>query len=126
VSVDTYKPEVRPRGRDGGREDRQRRSAAYATRSWRAFCALSGAGLVVMHTAARATGNAARSPTLYEDVAAEVLEFLRERIEVALERGMRREQLIVDPGPGLRQDACSDDPFASRRGAAAGARTACV
>src|SRR5258708_27257443 len=40
-----------------------------------------------------------QEPDLYEIVAAEVIEFLRERIEVALERGMRREQLIVDPGP---------------------------
>jgi dihydropteroate synthase len=51
-----------------------------------------------MHTAA-APRERRQDPALYDDVAGEVLAFLRERIGLALEHGMAREQLIVDPGP---------------------------
>jgi len=62
------------------------------------LCAETGAGLVLIHTAA-APRERRQDPGLYGDVAAEVLDFLRARIELALERGVQREQLIVDPGP---------------------------
>jgi dihydropteroate synthase len=35
----------------------------------------------------------------YDDVAADVVAFVRERIEVARARGVREEQIVVDPGP---------------------------
>jgi dihydropteroate synthase len=35
----------------------------------------------------------------YDDVAADVQAFLRERIELALDHGVAREQLVLDPGP---------------------------
>jgi dihydropteroate synthase len=53
---------------------------------------------VLMHTAA-APRERRQDPGLYDDVVAEVLAFLTERIELALARGVQREQLIVDPGP---------------------------
>ena len=37
----------------------------------------------------------------YDDVVAEVMDFLRERIEAALEAGIARENIIVDPGFGF-------------------------
>jgi len=40
-----------------------------------------------------------QDPDLYGDVTAEVLAFLRERVAVALARGVAPEQLILDPGP---------------------------
>jgi dihydropteroate synthase len=51
-----------------------------------------------MHTAA-APRERRQDPDLYEDVAAEVHAFLAERIDLAMERGVSAEQLIVDPGP---------------------------
>jgi dihydropteroate synthase len=59
-------------------------------------CAESGAALVVMHTRARPKEKAFPS---YDDVAADVKEFLRERMAFARERGVADEQLVVDPGP---------------------------
>ncbi|MEA2409991.1 MAG: dihydropteroate synthase [Thermoleophilaceae bacterium] len=59
-------------------------------------CALSGAALVVMHTRARPKEKVFPG---YDDVMADVLGFLRERIAVALERGVAEEQIVVDPGP---------------------------
>ena len=73
-------------------------------------CAQTGAALVVMHTRA-APKQRLQDPDLYGDVLAEVLAFLRERIDVALERRRRPEQLIVDPGrtsprPRRRRSGC--------------------
>jgi dihydropteroate synthase len=59
-------------------------------------CASSGAALVVMHTRARPKEKAFPG---YDDVAADVLTFLRERMEVARAHGVGEEQLVVDPGP---------------------------
>ena len=59
-------------------------------------CARSGAALVVMHTRARPKEKAFPP---YEDVVADVLSFLRERMELAVRRGVSEEQLVVDPGP---------------------------
>jgi dihydropteroate synthase len=59
-------------------------------------CAASGAALVVMHTRARPKEKAFPR---YEDVGADVLAFLRERIELARSRGVGEEQIVVDPGP---------------------------
>lgn len=55
----------------------------------------SGAGLVLMHT--RAAPKKAHFPS-YEDPVQDVLEFLRERITQATDRGVAREQILLDPG----------------------------
>jgi dihydropteroate synthase len=59
-------------------------------------CAESGAALVVMHTRARPKEKAFPG---YDDVTADILDFLRERMAFARERGVTDEQLVVDPGP---------------------------
>ncbi len=59
------------------------------------MAAASGAGLVVMHT--RAEPKHAHFPD-YEDPVADVLEFLSERIAVAVARGVEADQLLLDPG----------------------------
>jgi dihydropteroate synthase len=97
VSVDTYKPEVARAAIAAGakivNDVSGLRDPALAD-----VCAETGAGLVLMHTAA-APRERRQDPALYDDVVGEVLAFLRERIGLALEHGMAREQLIVDPGP---------------------------
>lgn len=55
----------------------------------------SGAGLVVMHT--RAAPKQVHFPG-YEDPLLDVLEFLRERITLATDRGVAPEQILIDPG----------------------------
>jgi dihydropteroate synthase len=97
VSVDTYKPDVARAAVAAGAKIVNDVSGLRDP-DLAGVCAETGAGLVLMHTAA-APRERRQEPDLYEDVAAEVLAFLGERIELALERGMRREQLIVDPGP---------------------------
>ena len=59
-------------------------------------CAESGAALVLMHT--RVPPKVKGFPR-YEDVFADVVAFLRERMGVALERGVDEDQIVLDPGP---------------------------
>jgi dihydropteroate synthase len=95
VSVDTWKPEVARASVAAGaamiNDVSGLRDPDLADAS-----ATSGAALVVMHT--RAAPKAKEFPE-YEDVAADVVEFVRERIEVARARGVDEEQIVVDPGP---------------------------
>jgi dihydropteroate synthase len=60
------------------------------------LAARTGAALVLMHTRAEPKREAFPD---YDDVAADVEAFLRERIDVALDHGVAREQLVLDPGP---------------------------
>lgn len=97
VSVDTYKPEVARAAIAAGagivNDVSGLRDLELAS-----ICAETGAALVLMHTRA-APRERLQDPDLYDDVTAEVLAFLRERIVAALDLGVAPEQLIVDPGP---------------------------
>jgi dihydropteroate synthase len=97
VSVDTYKPAVARAAIAAGasivNDVSGLRDPELAT-----VCAQTGAALVVMHTRA-APKQRVQDPDLYEDIMADVLSFLEERIAVALRAGVEREQLILDPGP---------------------------
>jgi dihydropteroate synthase len=61
-------------------------------------CAAADAGLVITHT--RAAPKLKAFPS-YDDVAGDVVEFLRERVRLARERGVGEERLVLDPGPDL-------------------------
>jgi dihydropteroate synthase len=97
VSVDTYKPPVARAAIAAGaaivNDVSGLRDPELADE-----CASGGAALVVTHTLAppRVRRN---EEDLYGDIVDEVTRFLRERSELALERGLLPEQLIVDPGP---------------------------
>ncbi len=97
ISVDTYKPPVALAAIEAGASIVNDVSGLLAP-ELAEVCAQTGAALVVMHTRARPRQRL-QDPGLYEDVVEDVLAFLRERIVVALQRGVEREQLIVDPGP---------------------------
>ena len=98
VSVDTYKPQVAAAAIAAGASIVNDVSALRDPELAR-VCARTGAALVVMHTRA-APKRRLQDEGLYgEEVCGEVIELLRERIEVALAAGMSTEQLMVDPGP---------------------------
>lgn len=97
VSVDTYKPLVaRAALRAGGSilNDVSGLLHPEVVDS----CVETGAALVVMHTAARPKVRL-QDKDLYGDVTREVVDFLTDRTEVALARGLARESVILDPGP---------------------------
>ena len=97
VSVDTYKPAVARAAIAAGaaivNDVSGLRDPELAD-----VCAQTGAGLVLMHTRAMPKEKLL-DPSLDGRVVADVERFLRERIELALERGMDFEQLMLDPGP---------------------------
>jgi dihydropteroate synthase len=97
VSVDTYKPAV-ARAAIAAGAGIVNDVSGLRDRELASVCAESGAALVLMHTRA-APRERMQDPHLYDDVTAEVLAFLRERIAIARSAGVREEQLIVDPGP---------------------------
>jgi dihydropteroate synthase len=97
VSVDTYKPAVARAAIAAGarivNDVSGLRDPELAD-----VCAHTGAALVLMHTLA-APRERLQDPDLYDDVTGEVIAFLRERMALAISRGVESEQLIVDPGP---------------------------
>jgi dihydropteroate synthase len=95
VSVDTFKADVARAAIDAGAAMINDVSGLLDPGVADA-CAASGAALVVMHTRARPKEKAFPG---YDDVMADVLGFLRERMDVARGCGVHEEQLVVDPGP---------------------------
>jgi dihydropteroate synthase len=96
VSVDTWKPLVAEAALDAGahvlNDVSGLRDPALADAAAR-----TGAALVVMHT--RAAPKEEHFADYRGDVVSDVVSFVAERCALALSRGVRPEQLIVDPGP---------------------------
>lgn len=66
------------------------------------LAARTGAGLVVTHSLAAPRTHLPRPH--YDDVVAEVRDFLADRVARAEAAGVRRGQLVVDPGPDLNKN----------------------
>jgi dihydropteroate synthase len=95
VSVDTWKAPVVRAALDAGahliNDVSGLRDPAIAQE-----CGRAGAGLVVMHT--RATPKVKSFPR-YTDVVHDVVRFLASRVEAAVQLGVARDAIVVDPGP---------------------------
>ena len=99
VSVDTYKPDVARAAIAAGaaivNDISGLRDPELAD-----VCAESGAALVVTHTRAKPKEKLL-DRDLDGQVVADIERFLEQRIELAMDRGVDFEQLILDPGPDL-------------------------
>jgi dihydropteroate synthase len=98
LSVDTRKPEVASAALDAGASvvndiGGGRNSALLETVS------RTGAGVVLMHMLGEP--KTMQDDPRYDDVVAEVHEFLRERIEAAVFAGIPEERICIDPGIGF-------------------------
>ena len=97
VSVDTYKPAVARAAIAAGasivNDVSGLRDPELAN-----VCAETGAALVIMHTRV-APKRKLLDPSYDGRIVADVHDFLAERIELAVGRGMALEQLMLDPGP---------------------------
>jgi dihydropteroate synthase len=97
ISVDTYKPAVAEAAIAAGahivNDVSGLRDPELAE-----VCAGTGAGLVLMHTRVPPKGTLL-DPGFYDDVVADVREFLSERMAIAEAAGLHPEQLVLDPGP---------------------------
>jgi dihydropteroate synthase len=97
ISVDTYKPAVAAAAIEAGASMVNDVSGLRDVELAR-VCARTGAALVIMHTRV-APKVTLLDPGAYTDVVADVVAFLRERMEVAVSAGVAPEQIVLDPGP---------------------------
>jgi len=101
ISVDTYRPEVARAAIDAGAGVVNDTSGLHDPRLAEVV-ADSPATLVITHSLA-----APRTPYPrpgYADVAAEVAAFLLQKVELATDRGVPPERIIVDPGHDLNKN----------------------
>jgi dihydropteroate synthase len=96
VSVDTFKPAVVDAALAAGAHLINDVSG-LRDRAVARLCAAYGAGLVVMHTSAPPLVRR-QDADAYVDVASEVAEFLSRRVDAALEEGVPKQAIVVDPG----------------------------
>jgi dihydropteroate synthase len=97
VSVDTYRPQVARAALAAGAHiindisGLMHREVADAVHEF-------GAGYILMHNRGRPKVRLTDA-NLYEDVVADVLEFMDDRLAVLAAAGVSRQQIILDPGP---------------------------
>ncbi len=99
ISVDTTKAEVARRALAAGATIVNDITALRGDPDLGRVVADSGAGLVLMHMAG--SPRTMQVDPRYDDVVAEVLAFLRERVEHAERLGIARDRIAVDPGIGF-------------------------
>jgi dihydropteroate synthase len=98
LSVDTYKPQVMREAILAGADMINDINGFRAPGALEAVAA-SDCGLCVMHM--QGTPQNMQQNPVYEDVVAEVIAFLRDRVEAMLAAGIDRERICVDPGFGF-------------------------
>jgi dihydropteroate synthase len=103
VSIDTTKYEVARAALSAGAEMINDTSGLRFEPQLAALAAETGAALVLMHS--RGTPETMQKLSPVDDIFAEVIGGLRLALEEAERRGVRRAQLIVDPGLGFGKTA---------------------
>lgn len=99
LSVDTYKAEVARQALEHGATMINDISGLRADPDMARVVARFDCPVVVMHI--KGTPKNMQDNPTYEDVIAEVKEYLRQGIELAVAAGLSREKVIVDPGIGF-------------------------
>ena len=98
VSVDTMKAEVAAKALDLGAE-MINDVLGLRGEGMLETCAESGAAVVIMHMPG--TMDSVHSTVMGEDYMEEIRSFLRKRTEAALDAGIRRDRIVLDPGIGF-------------------------
>ncbi len=106
VSVDTSKAEVARASLDAG-ADLINDCSGLADPALAGVVAGYGAGLVIMHLKGELNVRSA-STYVYADALGEIVEFLHERIELALAAGVARESIAIDPGLEFGKEPATD------------------
>ncbi len=98
LSVDTYKPEVMSAAIDAG-ADIVNDIRALQEEGALDIVANSNVGVCLMHM--QGTPQTMQLKPSYHDVVAEVKQFLTDRLNVALARGIDKKRILLDPGFGF-------------------------
>jgi len=99
ISVDTRKAEVARKALDWGVHLINDISALRFSQEMGAVVAEAQAGIVLMHM--QGDPDTMQDECHYANVVEDVKQFLRERIMIAESYGIRREQILIDPGIGF-------------------------
>ena len=101
VSVDTFHPEVAEAAMDAGAQIINDTTGLHDPRM-ADVVARGDAALIVAHSLA--VPRTQHPQPRYDDVVAEVADFLSERMALAVSRGVRVDRIIVDPGHDLNKN----------------------
>ncbi|MFC4913356.1 dihydropteroate synthase [Actinomadura gamaensis] len=101
ISVETYHPEVARAAFAGGADVLNNVTGLHDLRL-ADVVAETGSSLIITHSLAEPRTRYPRP--VYADVAAEVGDFLRDRVKLALERGVAPDRIIIDPGHDLNKN----------------------
>ena len=99
ISIDTMKAEVAVAAITAGADIINDVSAFEADERMVEVAAETGAGVILMHM--RGTPRTMQHDPAYEDVVAEVSDYLKQRADHIIARGVRRESVVLDPGIGF-------------------------
>jgi dihydropteroate synthase len=99
ISIDTYKPEVAKRALDLGVSIINDITALRKNQEMARLISSYKAGVILMHMKGRPL-TMQRSPN-YSDVVSEIIDYLNRAITFALNFGIEREKIIIDPGIGF-------------------------
>ncbi|MDH4098498.1 MAG: dihydropteroate synthase [Nitrospira sp.] len=99
ISVDTTKSRVAQSALDAGASIVNDVSALRWDEKMASVVARSGAAVVLMHM--QGTPQTMQTAPMYDDVVAEVARFLGERMQAALEAGIAKTNIVLDPGIGF-------------------------
>ncbi|MCK4648777.1 dihydropteroate synthase, partial [bacterium] len=103
ISIDTYKSRVAREALDSGASLVNDISALRMDKGMAGVVSRYKAPLILMHMQGRPS-NMQKNPQ-YGDVIGEIISFLRERMEIAKEKGVDEERIIIDPGIGFGKKA---------------------
>lgn len=99
ISIDTYKAEVARRALDAGAQMINDISALRFDPKMKEVASKYKVPIVLMHI--KGTPKDMQKDPSYEDVIAEITEYLRQSIKIAEDGGIDREKIIIDPGIGF-------------------------
>lgn len=102
ISVDTYKAEVAKKAIELGAHIINDISALSADPDMLSVAVETEAPVVLMHM--RGTSETMQTMTDYDSVVDEVYEYLAMRMEHVIARGVKLENVIIDPGIGFAKD----------------------
>jgi dihydropteroate synthase len=99
ISVDTTKAEIAQRAIDAGASIINDISALRDDPRMATVAAQSDVPVILMHM--QGTPKNMQMSPHYEDLIQEIKDFLQKSVELAIEHGIRRERLLIDPGIGF-------------------------
>ncbi|KPK76657.1 MAG: dihydropteroate synthase [candidate division Zixibacteria bacterium SM23_73] len=99
ISIDTYKSQVAKKALDAGAEMINHISALRFDPQMKKIAAEYQVPIVLMHI--KGTPKNMQENPYYDDVIEEIIEYLRESMRLAIDTGIQKENIIIDPGIGF-------------------------